>query len=172
MFSRRRFLGAGGAGLLAIDDLDQIEKTLQGRASYVHLDAALFGRRHNAEYIHHVPGTITCSRDAVKPAEFYYFTTSAARTKQIEAAQLMLGNAEYLRSELNRNFPALSAAKANPLSNTVYFKSPGDAIVKKYSLATMTLEHDGKTDEYAHVVVMPHVTKEVLAELLTDLGKS
>jgi histidine decarboxylase len=34
----------------------------------------LFSQIHNPEYIHHVPGTITCSRDAVKPAEFYFFS--------------------------------------------------------------------------------------------------
>ncbi len=215
----------------AIDNLDRIQEKLRGHASYVHLDAALFGgylpftphanvvahqtsdatasvrydsvavschkffgfpspagifvtrksiydefneffgRIHNPEYIHHVPGTITCSRDAVKPAEFYYFTTSAARAKQIEGAKLMLGNADYLREELDGHFPALSATKANTLSNTVYFKSPGDAIVKKYSLATMSLVVDGETAEYAHVVVMPHVTKEILSEFLEDLGK-
>ncbi len=54
---------------------------------------ALFGRIHNPEYIHHVPGTITCSRDAVKPAEFYHFTTPSARARQVEDATLMLQNA-------------------------------------------------------------------------------
>jgi glutamate/tyrosine decarboxylase-like PLP-dependent enzyme len=56
----------------------------------------LFSQIHNPEYIHHVPGTITCSRDAVKPAEFYYFTTPAARRRQSEDAALMLENAAWL----------------------------------------------------------------------------
>ena len=50
----------------------------------------LFSEIHNPEYIHHVPGTITCSRDAVKPAEFFYFTTPTALAKQAEDAELML----------------------------------------------------------------------------------
>ena len=32
---------------------------------------AQFSQIHDPEYIQQVPGTITCSRDAVKPAEFY-----------------------------------------------------------------------------------------------------
>jgi histidine decarboxylase len=130
----------------------------------------LFSQIHNPEYIHQVPGTITCSRDAVKPAEFYYFTTPPARARQSKDAKLMLDNATYLLDQMRTHFPELSAKRANPLSNTVYFRSPGDAIVKKYSLATMHLKVDNKPEDFAHVVVMPHVSREVLAEFLTDLG--
>jgi histidine decarboxylase len=53
----------------------------------------------------------------------------------------------------------------------VYFKKPSDWIVKKYSLATMQLEINQKKQDYAHVVVMPHVTQDVLTEFLTDIEK-
>ena len=130
---------------------------------------ALFSQIHNPEYIHHVPGTITCSRDAVKPAEFYYFTTPSALARQAEDAELILANATYLLDQMHTHFPQLSAARANPSSNTVYFRSPSAAIVKKYSLATMNLAVDNKPTQFAHVVVMPHVSREVLTEFLTDL---
>lgn len=130
---------------------------------------ALFSRIHNPEYIHHVPGTITCSRDAVKPAEFYYFTTPAARSALTEDARRILENTTYLCDELQRHFPQLGATRANPLSNTVYFRSPGEALVKKYSLATMHLDLDNHPRNFAHVVVMPHASREVLAAFLTDL---
>jgi len=215
----------------AIDRLDAIQEKLRGRASYVHLDAALFGgylpftshrgevshrsepgqeggrydsiavschkffgfpapaglfvtrrstyeefnelfsRIHNPEYIHHVPGTITCSRDAVKPAEFYYFTTPPARERQVDDAQLMLRNASYLLHEMRARFPQMGATRANPLSNTIYFRSPGSAVVRKYSLATMHLMVDGRSEEFAHVVVMPHVSQGVLGEFLRDLER-
>jgi histidine decarboxylase len=128
-----------------------------------------FSRIHNPEYIHHVPGTITCSRDAVKPAEFYYFTTPPARTRQTEDAQQMLDNAAYLLDQMRTHFSQFSAERANPLSNTVYFRSPGAAMVNKYSLATMHLDSHGKHEEFAHVVVMPHVSRDILAEFLPDL---
>jgi histidine decarboxylase len=213
----------------AIDKVDQIQEKLAGHASYLHVDAALFGgylpftphatevsyrtsdvagsgrydsiavschkffgfpspaglfitkqslydefnalfsQIHNPEYIHHVPGTITCSRDAVKPAEFYYFTTPSALVKQAEDAHLILENATYLLDQMQTQFPELSATRANLLSNTVYFRNPGDAIVKKYSLATMHLNVDDKLENFAHVVVMPHVSRDVLTEFLTDL---
>jgi len=130
---------------------------------------ALFSQIHNPEYIHHVPGTITCSRDAVKPAEFYYFSTPSARARQARDAKRMLTNAAYLLDQMQQHFPELAATRVNRLSNTVYFRSPGDAIVGKYSLATMHLDIDGKSEDFAHVVVMPHVSRDVIAEFLNDL---
>ncbi len=129
----------------------------------------LFSRIHNPEYIHHVPGTITCSRDAVKPAEFYFFTTPPALDRQAADARMMLTNARYLLDQLNTHFPQLTAQRANPLSNTIYFRNPGESIVKKYSLATMHQEVDQESVDFAHVVVMPHVSRRVLAEFLTDV---
>jgi histidine decarboxylase len=118
-----------------------------------------------------VPGTITCSRDAVKPAGFYYFTTDPARARQAEDAKRMLSNANYLLVQMRAHFPDLAARRTSPLSNTIYFRHPGQAIVEKYSLATMHLEVDGKSEHFAHVVVMPHVSRDVIAEFLTDLDK-
>lgn len=130
---------------------------------------ALFSRIHNPEYIHHVPATITCSRDAVKPAEFYYFSTPPAFGRQTADAKLMLENATYLLDQMGSRFPQLGARRANRLSNTVYFRNPGDTIVKKYSLATMQLEVDGRPESFAHIVVMPHVSQDVLNEFFTEL---
>ena len=132
----------------------------------------LFSRIHNPEYIHHVPGTITCSRDAVKPAEFHFFSTPSAMTQQAEDAQSILQNAAYLLDQMQNHFSHLQPTRANELSNTVYFKKPGDWIVKKYSLATMHLEINNQKQDFAHVVVMPHANRKVLDEFLTDLEKS
>ena len=129
----------------------------------------LFSQIHNPEYIHHVPGTITCSRDAVKPAEFYFYTTPPALARQAADARLMLANAGYLLDQLRTHFPRLTAQRANPLSNTIYFRNPGQPIVKKYSLATMHQEVDHQSVDFAHVVVMPHVSRSVLAEFLADV---
>lgn len=129
-----------------------------------------FSQIHNPEYIHQVPGTITCSRDAVKPAEFYFLMSSAAYDRQVCDAAKMLENAAYLHGALQERFPQLASRRANRMSNTVYFRKPLPWIVRKYSLATMQLkEEDGRAVEYAHVVVMPHVTRAVLDEFLTDL---
>jgi histidine decarboxylase len=128
-----------------------------------------FSKIHNPEYIHQVPGTITCSRDAVKPAEFYFFTTPSALARQAKDAQAMLSNTSYLMEQLKTRFPQLSPQRSNPMSNTVYFRDPGPRIIDKYSLATMNVGIDGKSTRHAHVIVMPHVSREVLAEFLGDL---
>jgi len=124
----------------------------------------LFSQIHNPEYIHHVPGTITCSRDAVKPAEFYFFSTSSAMDKLAEDAQSMMKNTVYLMEQMQAHFSHLQPTRVNDLSNTIFFRKPSDQIVKKYSLATMHLEINHEKQDHAHVVVMPHANRKVLTE--------
>jgi glutamate/tyrosine decarboxylase-like PLP-dependent enzyme len=131
----------------------------------------LFSQIHKPEYIHHVPGTITCSRDAVKPAEFYFYSTPSAMIKQAEDAQFMMQNTVYLLEQMQAHFSYLQPARVNNFSNTIFFRKPSDWIVKKYLLATMHLDINHEKQNYAHVVVMPHVNRKVLTEFLTDLEK-
>jgi glutamate/tyrosine decarboxylase-like PLP-dependent enzyme len=128
-----------------------------------------YSKVHGPEYIGHVPGTITCSRDSVKPAEFYYFTTASSLARQADDARLILGNAKYLFDQMRSRLPHLAPVRANELSNTIYFRRPDDAIKKKYSLAAMKITVNGKEEDYAHVVVMPHASRKVLDNFLTDL---
>ncbi|MEC4748254.1 pyridoxal-dependent decarboxylase [Methylomicrobium sp. Wu6] len=130
---------------------------------------ALFSKIHNPEYIHHVPGTITCSRDAVKPAEFYFFSSPEAMGKLTEDARSMMQNSDYFLQQMQSLFPKRDAVRANELSNTIYFKKPTDRIVKKYSLATMHLAINGQQQDYAHVVVMPHADRAVIDAFMSDL---
>jgi glutamate/tyrosine decarboxylase-like PLP-dependent enzyme len=131
-----------------------------------------FSRCHNPEYIRHVPGTITCSRDSVKPGEFHWFTTDAAKTMLAEAANAVLQRASWLFDQMGSHLPEFQPVRAGSLSNTIYFRQPNDAIVRKYSLATMQCKIERKKENYAHVVVMPHANREVLSEFLEDLKKA
>jgi glutamate/tyrosine decarboxylase-like PLP-dependent enzyme len=131
----------------------------------------IYGRVHSPEYIGHVPGTITCSRDAVKPADFYYFTTADSLLGQAEDARRILQSATNLYDQMRTQLPYAAPNRASALSNTIYFKKPSDWIVKKYSLATMKLPVNQKMEDFAHVVIMPHVTDKVLAEFLTDMDQ-
>jgi histidine decarboxylase len=130
-----------------------------------------FRQVHNPEYIHQVPGTISCSRDAVKPAEFYFFSTPSAMARQAEDAHSILKLTTYLLDQMQTHFAYLLPARANDRSNTLYFRKPSNWIVEKYSLATMQLAQNNKRQDYAHVVVMPHISQKVLTEFLTDLEK-
>lgn len=132
---------------------------------------AEFGQIHDPEYILQVPGTITCSRDAVKPAEFYFFSSETAFNKQAEDAKAILDNAAYLLKEMRTHYGHLQPVRANDQSNIIYFRKPSDAVVNRYSLATMGLVIDGQPAPCAHVVVMPHASKEILDRFLSDLGE-
>jgi histidine decarboxylase len=128
-----------------------------------------FARIHNPEYIHHVPGTITCSRDAVKPAEFYYFSTPASLAKQAADANTILHLTDKFFEQMRTHLPQWKTTRANNASNTLYFRKPKTEIVEKYSLATMHLDTKSGPQDYAHVVIMPHVNNAVITEFLTDL---
>ncbi|UJP05443.1 MAG: pyridoxal-dependent decarboxylase [Nitrosomonas sp.] len=132
---------------------------------------AQFSRIHNPEYVHQVPGTITCSRDAVKPAEFYFFSSESAFAQQAADARTMLENTDYLLKEMNNHYGDLQPVRANDRSNTVYFRTPGKAVIARYSLATMRMALGEQQASYAHVVVMPHAKQEILNRFLSDLGK-
>lgn len=132
---------------------------------------AQFSQIHDPEYILQVPGTITCSRDAVKPAEFYFFSSESAFARQAVDAKSILDNTEYLLKEMAKHYNHLQPTRANNRSNTIYFRKPSETVVNRYSLATMGLDIDGQRTPFAHVVVMPHANKEILDQFLTDLGK-
>ena len=118
-----------------------------------------------------MPGTITCSREAVKPAEFYFFSTPSAMAQQAEDTQSILRNTDYLMEQLQTHFSHLTPTRASNVSNTVYFKKPSKWVVEKYSLASMQLVVNGEKQDFAHVVVMPHASQKVLAEFLSSLDK-
>ncbi len=130
----------------------------------------LFSRIHNPEYIQHVPGTITCSRDGVKPAEFYFYSTPEAIARQAVETENMLSLTTYLMEQMRRHLPHLQPQRANDVSNTIYFRKPAEHIVKKYSLATMHLKDQRGEQEYAHALVMPHADRNVIDQLLSDLN--
>jgi histidine decarboxylase len=212
----------------AIDPIDEINRVLRGRESYLHLDAALFGGYlpqtrfgsllwqatpqhphrydsiavschkffglpspagifvstlqnfrqfhaifsavHDPAYILHVPGTITCSRDAVKVAEFHFYSSEDDFKRQRRDAAEMLERTDALYDQLNSRFPELRPMRASSMSNTIHFRRPHDSIIEKYTLATMDVMIDGEARPSAHVVVMPHVTEDVLREFLDDIS--
>lgn len=130
-----------------------------------------FEQVHDPAYISHVPGTITCSRDAVKPAEFHYFCTEEALARQAADAARVLEDARYLQAQMQRHFPDLQARIANDRSNTVYFNNAvSTPLRKKWVLATIpgSAQHG---PSLAHAVVMPHASRDILDRFLDDLAQ-
>lgn len=57
------------------------------------------------------------------------------------------------------------------MSLSVWFRQPTKDIVFKYSLACVPLDVGGVEHDYSHLYVMPHVTKEMIDDLIDDLGR-
>jgi histidine decarboxylase len=56
-----------------------------------------------------------------------------------------------------------------PLALTVRFKRPNKDIVFKYSLSCENLYVEGEERKYAHIFTMPHVTENLIQQLIEDL---
>ena len=107
---------------------------------------------------------INCSRSAVSPLKFWWIFNHTSREEFEEQAGAMLETAARLKEALDGiGWPAW----LEPMSNTVYFKRPPEAVEKKYGLAPDWDDRLGGA--LSHVVVMQHVTPERLRGFLDDL---
>mgnify|MGYP004448052511 FL=1 len=107
---------------------------------------------------------ISCSRSAIAPLILYWLIKNVGEEGFRKDAEAILQNTAYLKSELDRiGWPAW----VNDYSNTVFLRRPPKEIADKYVLAEGYLEEYG--GELSHVVVMPHVTKEVIDRFIEDL---
>ena len=122
---------------------------------------------YNVSYINGSMPMINCSRSSVAPLKLWWIINNVGVEGFTKQANGILENAAWLKSELDKlNWPAW----LEPMSNTVYFKTPPEFIVKKYHLAP---EYDDRLcGELSHIVVMQHVTKKNLKNFLDDLAKT
>jgi histidine decarboxylase len=109
------------------------------------------------------------SRNAFSPLIMWDFLAKHSEQAQID----MIVNAEdiaaYAERELKKVGTSWAVARS-PLALSVRFTQPPAEIVAKYSLATVPLRNgDGRLEHYAHLYVMPHVTRELIDNLVADL---
>jgi histidine decarboxylase len=111
------------------------------------------------EYIDAHDTTLSGSRDAFTPLIFWYrIKTIGLRgfKKQVEYSNSL---AEYLVSELKRiGWPDVDKSYV-----TVRFKRPSERLVKKWELAVH--------EKMAHVICLPHETKEQLHRFVQELAE-
>jgi histidine decarboxylase len=109
---------------------------------------------------------INCSRSGIEPLKFWWLIKTVGDKGWTEQAKTILENTEYLKKELSRiGWPNWN----NDHSNTVLFRRPSDAIVRKYNLACG--EDAAFGGRVSHVVVMQHVSKQTIDLLVADLEK-
>lgn len=119
-----------------------------------------------AKYLNQAVPTITCSRSAISPLKFWWKINRMGMKGFQSQANGILANSQYLVDELKKiDWPVWR----NDFSNTVYFKRPSKSIMTKYTLAP---EFDKRLGgNLAHIVVMQHVTPEVVDRIVKDIRK-
>ena len=110
---------------------------------------------------------ISCSRSGTDPLKFWWLIKTVGAKGWTKQAQTMMDNTAYLKSELKRiGWPCWN----NEYSNTVFFRRPSEEIVARYNLANSFDENFG--GKLSHVVVMQHVSREVIDKFIADLAKT
>jgi len=107
--------------------------------------------------------TISCSRSGLAVLKLWWKIARNPPEKLQSQAKQILENAAYFHKRLEESG---CSSWLNALSNTVFFTRPPEELVHKYNLS---LEEDATLGNLAHIVVMPHVTREVLDRFLEDL---
>lgn len=107
---------------------------------------------------------INCSRSGIEPLKFWWLMKTVGDEGWTEQAARIFENTRYLKSELKRiGWPYWN----NEYSNTVIFRRPSAKVVRKYNLACG--EDAAFGGKLSHVVVMQHVTKDSIDQLIADL---
>ena len=123
--------------------------------------------RNEISYLNCSMPTISCSRSAMTPLKLWWILQHTSEENFQAQSEGMLENAAWLKKELDQ---IGWDAWLEPMSNTVYFRRPAQAIVRKYDLAP---DYDARLGgELSHIVVMQHVTKERLKGFLEALKHS
>lgn len=109
---------------------------------------------------------ISCSRSGTDPLKFWWLMNTVGIDGWTAQAKALMENTKYLMSELRRiGWPCWN----NAYSNTVFFRRPSDETVTKYNLANSFDKRFG--GNLSHVVVMQHVTREMIDRFVADLKK-
>ena len=117
-------------------------------------------------YLNDAVPTITCSRSALGALKFWWQMTRNGEKEYAKQAAHILATAHYLKTKLDEmKYPAW----LNPMSNTVFFKRPGDRIMKKWDLAPDNDKRLG--GDLAHEILMQHENRKTVDEFIADLRK-
>ena len=112
------------------------------------------------EYIDTYDTTISGSRNAFTPIVLWYAIQKRGIDGFKKEANTCIENAHYLHGRFQE---MQYDSFLNKFSNTVVFKRPSNKFMKQWQLAPQ--------GDWSHVVVMQHVTKEVIDRFIEDLKK-
>ncbi|HEY9659920.1 MAG TPA: pyridoxal-dependent decarboxylase, partial [Allocoleopsis sp.] len=127
------------------------------------------------EYIGSPDTTFAGSRNALSSLIFWDYLAKHSYADQIEAILTCEKLADYAVQqlqalELQRGEPLW--IEHTPLSLTIRFKQVHPDIIFKYSLSSETLFVNGQKRAYNHIFIMPHVTSDLIDQLIVDLRQA
>ncbi|MFD3569410.1 histidine decarboxylase [Streptomyces sp. NPDC058667] len=133
-------------------------------------------------YVSSPDSTFAGSRSGFASLAMWNHLAQSSEEQQIRQAAEVLRIAEYTAERLHELSEQLRE-RGEPWAEdgievghgdhalSIWFQQPRAEITRKYSLACMPLNLDGRRHDYSHVYVMPHVTQELIDELLADLSQ-
>lgn len=129
----------------------------------------------NPEYLGSPDTTFAGSRNGLSAMFLWDFLAKNSYERQMEKALYTEGVADYVVQQLKKLEERLEDdlwVERTPLSLTIRFKQANPDIVFKYSLSSETLYINGEKRSYNHIFIMPHVTKDLIDQLIDDLSES
>ncbi len=113
------------------------------------------------EYIGTLDTTVTGSRNGITPLFLWYAIQTYGHDGFREIVRRCLDTAQYAVDR----FKSLGiGAWRNPFAVTVVFPRPPDTVLKHWQIAVK--------DDHAHVICMPHVTRELIDTLASDIAQA
>ena len=125
------------------------------------------------EYINAPDSTFAGSRNALSPALLWMYYARTSYDQEMTRIVSALDRTAYFEARLRAIEADLGASlwiARSPLSLTVRFRRPNDALVFKYSLSAETNCVDDEERAYVHIYVMQSATTGKLDALLADLA--
>ncbi|MBN1589487.1 MAG: histidine decarboxylase [Pirellulales bacterium] len=113
------------------------------------------------EYVGTMDTTILGSRNAIAPLFLWYAFHTIGLEGYRQRVQYCFEIAEYAIEQLIR---IGCRAWRHPNSVTVVFDRPCDAVISRWQLAVQ--------NDIAHVITMPHVTRQQIDRLVSDIAQS
>ncbi|WP_246150813.1 pyridoxal-dependent decarboxylase [Streptomyces qinzhouensis] len=126
--------------------------------------------------------TFAGSRSGFASLAMWNHLAQLGEEEQTRQAAEALNVAEYTAARL-RELSALLRERGEPWAEdgievghgdhalSVWFQQPRAEITAKYTLACVPLDLGGERHDYSHVYVMPHVSRELVDELVEDLSR-
>ena len=112
------------------------------------------------EYVGTLDTTLTGSRNGITPLFLWYTIKKYGKEHFGQLVKQCLKVADYTIGQFN----AMGCtAWRNPYSTTVVFKRPSASLIKRWQLASYK--------DFAHLIIVPHVTREWVDRFLDDFRK-